>query len=305
MFLLYPLLGLGQGQFYRQSADYELTSSHFLSIDQNGENAHNYFLQTLAETGLVGISFFILLIIYPILRIENKRSLIPGVTGLVAIFLGNVFAHSMLIRENLAIAVSFVALMYAWVGAEEKVTSKNKNFQPLNFPIYCCFKQKIISIITLNRIFIALTVLLVLLMINEVYRSYQSKPFIKDVQCFKARPLDQDGWTSGIYKVSIPAGAKGVTLNIKGTQPDALKRPLSAIISIIHGEKSLIEQFTMDFSENNSKKILVNFPNGAVADDGEYRVEVQLTRCFIPRNMGINADGRRLGIQIESSIFNY
>jgi len=58
LFALYPILGLGQSEFYRQSADYALTNSYFLSVNQNGENAHNYFLQTLAETGLIGIAIF-------------------------------------------------------------------------------------------------------------------------------------------------------------------------------------------------------------------------------------------------------
>ena len=96
-----------------------------------------------------------------------------------------------------------------------------------------------------------------------------------------------------------------MTLSIKGTQPDVLKRPLHANISILHGESSLIEQSTTVFQNNGPSQLSINFPNGDVADDGEYRVELRLSRCFIPRNMLINADGRRLGIQIESSTPNY
>ena len=47
-------------------------------------------------------------------------------------------------------------------------------------------------------------------------------------------------------------------------------------------------------------KFVLNFDEDAVANDGQYRAELRLERCFIPRNLNINADGRRLGIQIES-----
>ena len=59
------------------------------------------------------------------------------------------------------------------------------------------------------------------------------------------------------------------------------------------------------FFETGPRNVLVAFPEGMVADDGDYQLVLRLQRCFIPRNMGINADGRRLGIQIESSTANY
>lgn len=286
MFSLAPILGLGQSEFYRQAADYNLTNSYFLSIDQNGENAHNYFLQTLAETGLVGTCVFSLLIFYPVWCLKDKRVLIPAGVGLGAIYIGNIFAHSMLVRENLFIAAGFMGLMYAWAGASDKKDCR------VSFRKYS---------------FVAFSLLfgLSVLTIREIYLSYRSLPFTEDVQCFKARPLDRDGWSSGLYKVSIPEGARGMTLELKGIQPGLATRPLSAVLSIKHGENSVIQTNNILFAEDGPRKLRIDFPQNAVADDGEYRVELRLQRCFIPRNMGINADGRRLGIQIKDSAANF
>ena len=104
MAMLFPFAGLGQAEFFRQSANHDLTNSYFLSIQQNGENAHNYFLQTLVENGLLGFMAFICLITYPIVKTANKRMLIPALVALVAMMGGNLFSHSMLVRENLLLA---------------------------------------------------------------------------------------------------------------------------------------------------------------------------------------------------------
>jgi O-antigen ligase len=303
-FALYPILGLGQSEFYRQSADYALTNSYFLSINQNGENAHNYFLQTLAETGLIGITVFTLLIFYPIFRIKNKRLLIPAGLALGAIFIGNIFAHSMLVRENLFIAACFIGLMYACLNGEQtsavtaKVDSINKE------PKYSAYSTKL-KLLKHPYLIAIFTIFIMVASLREVYFSFRSAPFLKDVQCFKERKLDADGWSSGVFNVAIPQGAKGVTLNIKGTQPYVTKRPLAADLNILHGESHLMESSQILFNRDGFYQVSVNFAKGAMADDEKYRAELRLERCFIPRNLNMNADGRRLGIQIESITFQY
>jgi O-antigen ligase len=90
MFALFPFAGLGQSEFYRQSANHDLTHSLFLSIEQNGENAHNYFLQTMVETGILGFGAFLFLLLYPVIQTKDKRALIPAIVALLAIFSGNI-----------------------------------------------------------------------------------------------------------------------------------------------------------------------------------------------------------------------
>lgn len=303
-FALYPILGLGQSEFYRQSADHTLTNSYYLSINQNGENAHNYFLQTLAETGLVGIAIYSLLIFYPIFSIKNKRTLIPVGVALGALFLGNIFAHSMLVRENLFIAACFIGLMYACLKGEQ-TSAVTVNFHSNNKePKYSASSAKV-KLLRHPYLIAIFTIFVMVSALREIYISFRSVPFLKDVQCFKERPLDTDGWTSGVFNVAIPQGAKGITLNIKGTQPYVTQRPLAANLNIMHGESRLIQSSKILFNRDGSYQVSINFDQGAVADDGEYRAELRLERCFIPRNLNINADGRRLGLQIESASVNH
>jgi O-antigen ligase len=304
LFALYPILGLGQSEFYRQSADHALTNSYYLSINQNGENAHNYFLQTLAETGLVGIAVFFLLIFYPIFRIKNKRLLIPAGLALGAIFIGNIFAHSMLVRENLFIAACFIGLMYACMKGEQ-ISAVTADLHSNNKETKYSASSAKVKLLRHPYLIAIFAIVVMVSALREVYISFRSVPFLKDVQCFKERKLDADGWTSGVYNVAIPQGAKGITLNIKGTQPYVSKRPLAADLNIMHGESRLIKSSQILFNKDGTYQISINFDQGAVADDGEYRAELRLERCFIPRNLNINADGRRLGIQIESAIVNH
>ena len=120
MLLLFPFAGLGQAEFYRQSANPELSRSFFLSVEQNGENAHNYFLQVLVENGLLGFCVLGLLITYPIIKSDDKKHLFPALFALLAIACGNLFSHSLLVRENLLIAACFIALLYAWTPQTPK-----------------------------------------------------------------------------------------------------------------------------------------------------------------------------------------
>lgn len=293
MFALFPFLGMGLSEFYRQSASYELTHSYFLSIEQNGENAHNYFLQTLVENGLLGVLVFAILLFYPLCCMRNKRVLIPAWVALGAIFVGNLFAHSMLIRENLFIAASLVSLMYAWAYTEKSLATPGPTEVCPSMPCSWSLKHPVIII--------GLTIGIGLLCVKEVYQSFARFPFTADTQCFKPRALDQDGWTSGLHEVVMPLGSHGITLNLARTQPDVAKRPLSALLSITHPNKGMLAQTDLTFTKDAPIRIELNLPEGVTTSDTQYRAVLRLQRCFIPKNMGINADDRRLGVRIEST----
>lgn len=114
MFDAYPWMGLGQGNFYRLSTIYELTQSTWLA-NSVGNNAHNYFLQTLAETGMIGVGCFVLIFVWPFYHVADKTKLVPVAMLILSVFLGNLYSHSLLIRENLFLLAVFVGLMYALI----------------------------------------------------------------------------------------------------------------------------------------------------------------------------------------------
>jgi hypothetical protein len=307
IFALFPFAGLGQSEFYRQSANHDLTQSLFLSIEQNGENAHNYFLQTLVENGLLGFGAFVVLLAYPFVKATDKRALMPGLVALLAVFGGNLFSHSMLVRENLLLAACFVALMYAWVEAQ--VSASTSVLQP-GKPTLSSLNVGRVSIrpvivwLSQPRVLLICISVTLLLIAKEAYQSLSRMPFNTDIQCLETRRLERDGWTSGRYLLDVPVGAKGLVLNLATTQPDVVKRPLNGSFTIWYDQRILlVKDFVL--TKTGPQSLEVDLPDGKVATPDDYQIELKVQRCFVPRNFGMGGDGRRLGIRIESVDWNY
>lgn len=112
MFVLYPFFGVGNGNFFRLSLDRELTATSWF-YDKGGDNAHNYFLQTLAEMGFVGVVASALIFICPLLIRKKAIVITPALWAIVAVALGNVYSHSLIVRENLFLLVILIALLYS------------------------------------------------------------------------------------------------------------------------------------------------------------------------------------------------
>jgi hypothetical protein len=92
-----------------------------------GENAHNYFLQTFAEVRLLGIFCILLVFLYPIQRRQQNKRYLVAVFGILAIFYGNIYSHSLIIRENLFFLVAMIALLYVFtVGFDSEKSARHK-----------------------------------------------------------------------------------------------------------------------------------------------------------------------------------
>lgn len=288
MLARFPLLGLGQGDFYRLSADPAFSQSAFLSTTLNGENAHNYFLQTLAENGVLGFAIFIFAILYPIKKSVTKKVMVPGIIALASIFIGNIYAHSLLVRENFFLAAAFVALLYA---RQSVPTASPTGLQSSKRPA-----SRNSSIIKLLLISAAS-----LLAFKEAARSFNKPPFTYDAQCLKNRPLAADGWTAGLFEVPLREGSSGVQITLKDIQPGLETKPLEGLFTIVDAQGVAIVSEALFFDTNRPTVIKVKLPNNDIAtDDLAYRAVLHLGRCFIPRNFGMNADERRLGVAIDT-----
>jgi len=112
MFSDSPIFGVGQGNFFRLSSNIDISHSLYMA-QKGGDNAHNYFLQTLAETGLVGASAFVLAIVWPFYHVDRFAKIAAPTLALLTIALGNVFSHPLLVRPNLILFAVFLAMLYA------------------------------------------------------------------------------------------------------------------------------------------------------------------------------------------------
>lgn len=292
MLQLFPVLGLGQSEFYRQSANYQLSQSYFLAIEQNGENAHNYFLQTLAETGLAGGALFALMLAYPFLRSRSRQDLLPAAIGLGSVFVGNLFAHSMLVRENLFVAASLLALLYAWSECDP-VRSAGVASQH-NAPARGGSSPAVIAACVM------LVGMLALISVREVYHSFSKFPFTFDTQCYKSKPLDADGWMTGLYEIPMLPATRQMTFEVKGLPPDIAQRPLRVTLSIVRGEREILATREIMLTADGPFSLPIRLPGEQRVEGETTRAVISLGKCFIPRNLGINADGRRLGLQLRA-----
>jgi O-antigen ligase len=292
MFSQFPWFGMGQSEFYRQSANHDLTRSYFLSIQQNGENGHNYFLQTLVETGLIGGVIFLIMLLYPVFKITDKRALIPAILGLGSIFIGNIFAHSLLVRENLIIAAVLLALMYATALTSKDSPAVSSGASKLS--------QLRINTPLVNYAFVLVSLFALVGAWLESNKAKTSFPFTFDTQCYKPRPIDQDGWTSGLLEMPLAPEVKQITINLKPGQPILDHRPLNIEVSVRDSASMLIFSETLLLSATSPRSYSVEIPQNDKSETKNKALSIKLARCFIPRNLGINEDGRRLGIQLES-----
>lgn len=161
----YPLFGIGQGNFFRLSSIVEFSGSAYMK-GQGGENAHNYFFQTFAEVGLLGITCFSLVFLLPLLSIKPRHLIIPTSVAILSVFAGNVYSHSLIVRENLLMLSGFIALLLSYQTENLRITnsalqsSTSSSSQQLRFGALAC---ALIFVIALAS--------------KEVYSSFYNLPF--------------------------------------------------------------------------------------------------------------------------------
>lgn len=299
MIKAYPLLGVGQGNFYHLSSDVIFSKSYFLSKN-GGENAHNYFLQTFAETGLVGVGALLLAIIAPFCWNIKRGLLVPGAIGLGALCLGNLFAHSFLVRENLLLGAVLLGLLYACalssIGSAQGAANIDVavNVKSMHLP-----KPNI-----LLPIFLALGVIgLSVISWFELKKSFYRYPFEIGSRCFKNEPLTEDHWSAGVYEINLPARASGIEIPVEVARPNLANHPVTTRLDLIQEGVGSLSTTSNTWDTSDQKIIRLSIPDNVNTGAGFIKARLRFSSCYTPRDLGVNTDGRRLGGQIGSPIF--
>jgi O-antigen ligase len=269
----YPILGLGQGGFYRASSiNGYATSSYFLS--NGGDHAHNYFLQTFAELGLVGVFLYSGVLFRPTLAARRQPELTPTLLLLCGVSVGNLFAHSLLVREMLIINGIYVgALLATWQLVQPKTSniSRGTKFLP------------------------AIAFLISLMGIVEVGYSFYREPFTYGRLCFRKNEMYQDGWTDGLYIQKLNHDKQNVVLEFEINQPDINRRSIDIDFGTMDADRKILSQNRSTYQTNGIFKH--QFPSRSATSVYWF---LKTSRCFSPINFGINMDSRRLGVNVKS-----
>ena len=287
MFTAYPLMGVGEGEFYRLSSNVSFARSEFLQLNR-GENAHNYFLQVLAENGLVGIAAFAIAFIIPYRSCRNKQLVLPACIGLLSLFLGNIFAHSFLVRENLLLGAFLLGLIYC---------CSDKGPESMTNSIMALTRSK-------RQLIYSTVVVFLVGVAIEVASSFGRLPFLKGADCFiKEMPSYPDGWTSGAWEERLPDNIRSLELVAKSNRirnsSESLIMHLELLAWIPGRGKVPISTKVFPWTSEEFKILKVNVPPEYYDSPYIISARLQLSSCYTPRNLGINTDSRRLGIQIK------
>ena len=219
---------------------------------------------------------------------QNKQLILPAVIGLLSLFLGNVFAHSFLVRENLLLGATLLGLLYSFsgMGATNVIT-------------HAPLASGRTRLLGLSAVFVLLVGMLM-----ESFFSFGKVPFKAGADCFvKDVRSYPDGWTSGAWEELLPKGAKSLELvvlpNRSNIQKQAISGRLEMLVWVPGRGKVSVNAHDYQWTTNSPMSIRLDMP--AEYDNSPYvkSVRLQLNSCYTPRNLGINTDGRRLGMQIE------
>jgi O-antigen ligase len=288
MFSAYPLMGVGEGEFYRLSSNISFARSEFLQLNR-GENAHNYFLQVLAENGLVGIAVFAIAFIVPYRACKNKQLILPALIGLFSLFLGNIFAHSFLVRENLLLGATLLGLLYSLSG----ITAASA----ITYLPVASVRSRLLA---LSAVFVLLVGVAI-----EVISSFGKIPFKAGADCFvkDVRPYP-DGWTSGAWEELLPKGTISLELvalpNRINIQKHAISGRLEMLVWIPGRGKVPVNVRDYEWTTNVPMTLRLDMPIEYDESPHVKSARLQINSCYTPRNLGVNTDSRRLGVQIEN-----
>jgi O-antigen ligase len=287
-----PFMGVGLGDFYHMSSNIQLTGSQLLATI-NGENAHNYFLQTFAENGVVGVFTFIVLIASPILAAKPRYTILPAGIAFASLLLGNIYAHAFLVRENLLLAATILALMYLEASPKlgnihqhSKISLSTRGVSKLKLPIM-----------------IFAVAVLIIGSSREIYQSLYRFPYEYGSLCFVPKDLSHDKWSSGIYQIDVPANAKSISVPITINRPSLDTQPLKIEMQLVgEGNQVLISQDSI-LQEITDLNLRLEIPEEILRKSTKKIIRLKLSSCFTPRNLGLSLDGRRLGVQVSSPKF--
>jgi hypothetical protein len=290
MFSAYPLMGVGEGEFYRLSSNISFARSEFLQLNR-GENAHNYFLQVLAENGLVGVTVFAIAFIVPYRACKNKQLVLPALIGLFSLFLGNIFAHSFLVRENLLLGATLLGLLYSFA-----VTGINAI---IHAPVISG-RTRLLAIVASLLLLVGITI--------EMAFSFGKMPFKAGADCFvRDLPVSKDYWTTGSWEQRFPQGAKGVEIILLPDRPNLNQKPLTALFEVLSWEagRGKVPVFTIShqWAKNEPATIFLDLSSQYQNSSNIITARIQLSSCYTPRDLGVNTDERRLGVQVKSVRF--
>jgi len=279
----YPLAGVGLGNFYRNNVYYKDSSLG----KWDSENAHNYYLQLLAELGIPGLILFlsILFALYsrqctlPVGKTESllhKDSVKPFLYGLSAYLITMLTGHPLLISTQQFLFWAIVAI----IVKGHMLTSGNEELKrPGN------------KILKITAVFV-----FSLFVFGFIKNLYKKEPWTIPVEYGLYSVEKMHGarmrWMAGKAEYYLPETAQKLNLKVVA-QPFNSQKPegLTLVISI---NDHVVDQ--VHFVEGGTETLSYDLSS---VDKGDIKVNLEVTKVFCPKKVGLNNDSRILGVALS------
>lgn len=279
----YPLTGVGLGNYYRNNVHYKDSSLGRWDL----ENAHNYFLQLLAELGIPGLLLFLSFICSLYLRqftlpLGEKYFLIkedsakPFLYGLGAYLVTMLTGHPLLIASQQFLFWSIVAIItkkhYLVISSPEKTGLEGKQLKLVGLFAFSLF------------------------VIGFVKNINENEPWTIPVEYGLYSVENWNGeetrWMAGKAEYFLPEKTKKLNLKVIA-QPFNSGNPegLTVLISL---NDSLVDE--VQFLDGGTKRLSYDVPSDK---EEAVKVTLEVTKVFCPQKIGLNNDSRTLGVALS------
>lgn len=308
MFKDFPLTGVGQGSYILQLPNYLVVNqTGFNQVDYSG----NYYLQVLSELGFPGLVItlfiFYLLInkVFNYFRIkkrlksfENSDWLLTALfISFIAMLLGQIFGPHTNFDEVQFSLWLVIGLMITYVKLKQ--VGFKKQYRPLRIyrRIRFGLGEKIsLSVIILIFISSMLVSSLTTLSINvnqnlyDINGSYEG--WENSYGFYKEETINDETfrWTGIDASEVVEKNGNKMIIPMKDAIPIETKKPLSVNIFI---DNILVKKVKLE--HNKWTDVQIQIPDYA---RDKFTLTLVFSRSWIPKELGLTADSRKLGIRV-------
>lgn len=270
-----PLTGIGLGRFYKDMSAW-VPEPELLERQQ--ENAHNYFLQLGAETGLPGLACFLALLGLAVRRgwrlareatdISTRRLALAAIVGVGAFGLTLLTGHSLLLHEG---QVTFWALAGLAVGARVAGNAGTTTRGAANAGWFVAAALLVLAATLPHRLAAEAARIDLARLTFGLYDEERTSGGVTF------------NWTEGRAIFHVPAGARVVTFDLRSVAPHP------QTVQVRHAGQ-VIQQLVLSDQQWHTLRYLLP----TVGRHGGYRrFELQVTPTWRPLE-----DNRELGVML-------
>lgn len=245
--------------------------------------------------GVLGFLVCALFFLYPLIFRAAGGRLRPAIWALVAIALGNVYSHSLIIRDNLFLLAAFSALFYAEarcldVADRPRESLKNRYLSALQNKgfLFCAF------------------LLLIGFAAKEVIGSFNSRLIPIGNECMRPnQTIGSDGWSSGIYKIDVPTNARQVQLSIEQLADVRVGENRTLHLAWYSSNRKFLGGQNYQINSEHLDKpvqITAKMPTTLKESTKQITAVLSFQACDAPANHSFSGDDRRLSFKVTSVI---